>query len=126
MLKKRAFIITMVISLVLFLQACDSKRQRPEARRSKAIAAAHDQIESALQVLNITDDTDRRFDAANDIWHGLNRLKQFNDNGAAYVEPVAALLGDKEWRVRLLACDMLGRVATAPATHKQRSVYPRL
>lgn len=114
MLKKRTFVVCMVTSLVLLLYGCDSKRERTEARRLGAIADAHDEIEGALEVLKLLDDTDRRFDAVFDIRHGFNRLRQFNDSdsGAAYVEPLTTLLGDKDWRLRLLVCEMLGRVGT--------------
>jgi HEAT repeat protein len=112
MLKKRTLVVCIVASLVLFLQACDSKRERTEATRLDAIADAHDEIRGALEVLKLVDDTDRRFDAVMDIRHGFNRLRQFNDlaSGAAYVEPLSTLLGDKDPIVRLLVCDMIGRV----------------
>ena len=97
------------------LSECDAHPQSANARRLAAITDAHHEVESALGVLKVSDDTSRRFDAVWDIRKGFNRFRQYNDSGAAYVEPLTSLLGDKKWRVRLLVCDMLGQVGIGNA-----------
>jgi HEAT repeat protein len=119
MLKKRIPVVLVVASLALLLSGCDADPQNSNAKRFSGITAAHRQIESALGLLELTDDTDRRFDAVLDILKGLTDLKHYNESGAAYVEPQTTLLADEEWRVRLLGCLMLGCVGTGSAEAKE-------